>query len=200
MLGTVESPDGRQLVVADVPGLIEGASRGRRARARVPRAPRACAHARSRHRRVASRRRAVAPHRRRARRVRRRPRRAPADRRAEQDRSRAGSGVHVDDPRVIAVLRMSCATGEGHRRASVGVSSPSFPSRLSRSAAGRARGLPGLQARAEGRGRGGCCERTAASACSGRRRRRRSSSARCKAAGARKGATVEIGDEELELA
>ena len=27
-LGTVESPDGRQLVVADVPGLIEGASEG----------------------------------------------------------------------------------------------------------------------------------------------------------------------------
>jgi GTP-binding protein len=28
VLGTVESPDGRQLVVADVPGLIEGASEG----------------------------------------------------------------------------------------------------------------------------------------------------------------------------
>src|SRR5919199_1332408 len=28
VLGTVESPDGRQLTVADVPGLIEGASRG----------------------------------------------------------------------------------------------------------------------------------------------------------------------------
>ena len=28
MLGTVESPDGRQLTVADVPGLIEGASEG----------------------------------------------------------------------------------------------------------------------------------------------------------------------------
>jgi GTP-binding protein len=28
VLGTVESPDGRQLVVADVPGLLEGASRG----------------------------------------------------------------------------------------------------------------------------------------------------------------------------
>ena len=28
MLGTVESPDGRQLVIADVPGLIEGASEG----------------------------------------------------------------------------------------------------------------------------------------------------------------------------
>jgi GTP-binding protein len=28
VLGTVESPDGRQLIVADVPGLIEGASEG----------------------------------------------------------------------------------------------------------------------------------------------------------------------------
>ena len=28
MLGTVESPDGAQLTVADVPGLIEGASEG----------------------------------------------------------------------------------------------------------------------------------------------------------------------------
>src|SRR5206468_12537831 len=28
VLGTVEGPDGRQLVVADVPGLIEGASEG----------------------------------------------------------------------------------------------------------------------------------------------------------------------------
>ncbi len=28
VLGTVEAPDGRQLIVADVPGLIEGASRG----------------------------------------------------------------------------------------------------------------------------------------------------------------------------
>ena len=28
MLGTVEAPDGRQLVIADVPGLIEGASEG----------------------------------------------------------------------------------------------------------------------------------------------------------------------------
>jgi len=27
-VGTVEAPDGRQLVVADVPGLIEGASEG----------------------------------------------------------------------------------------------------------------------------------------------------------------------------
>ena len=41
VLGTVESDDGRQLTVADVPGLLEGASTGRRARPRVPRPPRA---------------------------------------------------------------------------------------------------------------------------------------------------------------
>ena len=49
---TVEAPDGRQLVVADVPGPDRGRERGRRARARVPRPPRAGAHARPRDRRL----------------------------------------------------------------------------------------------------------------------------------------------------
>ena len=40
VLGTIERDD-RQLVLADIPGLIEGASGGRRARPRVPRARRA---------------------------------------------------------------------------------------------------------------------------------------------------------------
>ena len=52
VLGTVESPDGRQLVVADVPGLIEGASEGVGPRTRVPRPPRARADARARDRRL----------------------------------------------------------------------------------------------------------------------------------------------------
>ena len=41
VLGTVDAPDGRQLTVADVPGPDRGREPGRRARPRVPRAPRA---------------------------------------------------------------------------------------------------------------------------------------------------------------
>ena len=51
VLGTVDSPDGRQLTVADVPGPDRGRERGRRARPRVPRPPRAGAAARARDRR-----------------------------------------------------------------------------------------------------------------------------------------------------
>ena len=40
-LGTIEDDEGRQLVLADIPGLIEGAGAGRRPRARVPRPRRA---------------------------------------------------------------------------------------------------------------------------------------------------------------
>ena len=47
VLGTVESPDGRQLTVADVPGPDRGRERGGRARPRVPRPSRARAAARS---------------------------------------------------------------------------------------------------------------------------------------------------------
>ena len=52
-LGTVEADDGSQLTVADVPGLLEGASAGRRPRSRVPRAPRARAGAAAHRRRRA---------------------------------------------------------------------------------------------------------------------------------------------------
>ena len=100
VLGTVESPDGRQLVVADVPGLIEGASEGvglgHEFLAHLERA-RTLVHVidaskpadeQWRH------------DRRRARRVRRGPRRAAADRRAEQDRPRARAGRSaIDDAR-----------------------------------------------------------------------------------------------------
>ena len=94
VLGTVEASDGRQLTVADVPGSDRGRERRRRPRSRVPRAPRACAPAAARHRRVGRRRgRTLAHDRRRARRVRRRPRHASAGRRAEQDRPHAGAAV-----------------------------------------------------------------------------------------------------------
>ena len=55
VLGTLEADD-RQLVLADIPGLIEGASDGRRARPRLPRPRRAHAAARPRARPRAARR------------------------------------------------------------------------------------------------------------------------------------------------
>ena len=57
MLGTVDGRDGRQLTVADVPGADRGRERGHRARARVPRPPRAGAAAAPRDRRLRGRRR-----------------------------------------------------------------------------------------------------------------------------------------------
>ena len=60
VLGTLES-DERQLVIADIPGLIEGASARRRPRSRVPRARRAHAPARARARSRAARRQRSAP-------------------------------------------------------------------------------------------------------------------------------------------
>ena len=60
VLGTIES-DERQLVVADIPGLIEGASAGAGPRPRVPRARRAHAAARARARPPAARRLGPAP-------------------------------------------------------------------------------------------------------------------------------------------
>ena len=90
VLGTVEAPDGRQLVVADVPGLIEGASEGvglgHEFLAHLERA-RLLLHVIDSSR--GRRRRALADDRRGARGVRRRARRAAAGGRAEQDRPAA---------------------------------------------------------------------------------------------------------------
>jgi GTPase len=113
ILGTVESPDGRQLVVADVPGLIEGASEGvglgHEFLAHLERA-RTLVHV------------IDAAH--------------PADqqwRLIDAELGAYGAGLDerpqivvlnkidlvpapeftIDDPRVIAVLRVSCATGAG---------------------------------------------------------------------------------------
>jgi GTP-binding protein len=198
VLGTVEAPDGRQLVVADVPGLIEGASEGvglgheflahlERARTLV-------------HVIDASR---------------------PADeqwRLIDAELGAYGAGLDerpqivvlnkidlvaepeftIDDPRVIAVLRVSCATGAGiddlRKQLFTLVPEPvvearpdeladflvykpepkARPWRLLRTDSGfRVLGTPPSDEELE---------------------------RALKAAGARKGAVVEVGDEELELA
>jgi GTP-binding protein len=198
VLGTVEAPDGRQLVVADVPGLIEGASEGiglgheflahlERARTLV-------------HVIDASK---------------------PADeqwRTIDGELAAHGAGLDarpqivvlnkidlepdpeftIDDPRIVAVFRVSCATGAGiddfTRRLFTLVPEPEVeerggdeladylvyrpepktrPWRLYRTDSGyRVTGAPSAEE----------LERA------------------LKAAGARKGATVEVGGEELELA
>ena len=109
VLGTVESPDGRQLVVADVPGLIEGASEGiglgHEFLAHLERARRLLhvidASKPADEQWLAIDAELVG--------VRRGPRRAAADRRAQQDRSRARSGVRdrrpADRRRVPGLLR-----------------------------------------------------------------------------------------------
>src|SRR5579884_1778260 len=198
VLGTVEAPDGRQLVVADVPGLIEGASEGvglgheflahlERARMLV-------------HVIDASK---------------------PADeqwRTIDAELGAYGAALDerpqivvlnktdiapdpafgVDDPRIVAVFRVSCATGEGveelKRRLFAIVPEPvaeespdeladflvyrpqprARPWRLLRTEGGfRVLGTPPSEEELE---------------------------RALKAAGARKGATVEVGGEELELA
>jgi len=198
VLGTVESPDGRQLVVADVPGLIEGASEGvglgHEFLAHLERA-RTLVHV------------IDASH--------------PTDeqwRLIDTELGAYGAGLDerpqivvlnkidlvpdpeftIDDPRVIAVLRVSCATGAGidelRRALFTLVPEPvveersdeladflvykpepkARPWRLLRTDAGfRVLGTPPSDEELE---------------------------RALKSAGARKGAVVEIGDEELELA
>jgi GTP-binding protein len=198
VLGTVESPDGRQLVVADVPGLIEGASEGiglgHEFLAHLERA-RTLVHV------------IDASH--------------PADeqwRLIDAELGAYGAGLDlrpqivvlnkvdlapdpvftVDDPRVIAVFRLSCATGEGvdefRRRLFALVPEPVVEDRpdeladflvykpepkartwrLLRIEGGyRVQGTPPSEEELE---------------------------RALRAAGARKGAVIEVGDEELELA
>jgi len=198
VLGTVEAPDGRQLVVADVPGLIEGASEGvglgheflahlERARILV-------------HVIDASK---------------------PADeqwRTIDGELGAYGAGLDerpqivvlnkidiapdpqfaLGDPRVLAVFRLSCATGEGidefRRRLFALVPEVAVEEQPRDELADflvyrpQARVRPWRLLRIEGGYR-----------VLGNPPREELERA-LKAAGARKGATVEIGDEELELA
>jgi GTP-binding protein len=198
VLGTVESSDGRQLVVADVPGLIEGASEGvglgHEFLAHLERA-RTLVHV------------IDASH--------------PADeqwRLIDAELVAYGAGLDelpqivvlnkidlvadpeftIDDPRVIAVLRVSCASGEGldefRRRLFTLVPEPVADDRPDELAdflvyKPEPKGRPWRLLRTEGGYR-----------VLGTPPSEQELERALKAAGARKGATVEVGDEELELA
>ena len=198
VLGTVESQDGRQLVVADVPGLIEGASEGvglgHEFLAHLERA-RTLVHV------------IDASH--------------PADeqwRLIDAELSAYGAGLDelpqivvlnkidlvpdpeftIDDPRVIAVLRVSCATGEGidelRRRLFTLVPEPVLEERPDELA-------DFLVYKPEPKGRSWRLLRTDGGfRVLGTPPSNDELERALKAAGARKGAVVEVGDEELELA
>jgi GTP-binding protein len=198
VLGTVESPDGRQLVVADVPGLIEGASEGvglgHEFLAHLERA-RTLIHVIDASHDVAEQWRTIDAE-------------LGAYGAGLDERPQIvvlnkidiapGPSFDVEDDRVVAVFRVSCATGEGiddfRRRLFALVPEPESerregdladflvyrpqpkarPWRLLRTENGfRVLGTPPSDV---------VLERA------------------LKAAGAKKGATVEVGDEEFELA
>ena len=199
VLGTVEAPDGRQLVVADVPGLIEGASEGvglgHEFLAHLERA-RTLVHVIDTSQPPDEQWRAIdgelAAY------------GAGLDRRPQivvlnKIDLAPNPAFTIDDARIIGVFRVSCATGEGldefRRRLFSLVPEPepvergddeladylvyrpqakSRPWRLLRTERGfRVLGTPPPEAELE---------------------------RALRAAGARRGATVEVGDEELELA
>ena len=198
VLGTVESPDGRQLVVADIPGLIEGASEGvglgHEFLAHLERA-RTLVHV------------IDASH--------------PADEQwqlIDAELSAYGAGLDelpqivvlnkidlvpdpeftIDDPRVIAVLRVSCATGDGIDELRRGlftlVPEPVVEERPDELA-------DFLVYKPEPKARSWRLLRTDAGfRVLGTPPSNDELERALKAAGARKGAVVEVGDEELELA
>jgi GTP-binding protein len=198
VLGTVESPDGRQLVIADVPGLIEGASEGvglgHEFLAHLERA-RTLVHV------------IDASH--------------PADeqwRLIDAELGAYGAGLDerpqivvlnkidlapdpeftIDDPRVIAVLRVSCATGEGidelRKQLFTLVPEPVVEERPDELA-------DFLVYKPEPKARSWRLLRTDGGfRVLGTPPSDEELERALKAAGARKGAIVEVGDEELELA
>ena len=181
VLGTVESPDGRQLTVADVPGLIEGASQGvglgheflahlERARLLLHVIDAAAAGPAEQFR----------PDRPRARRVRRRPGRTEPGRRPEQDRPSARAAAvrarRRSDRRRLP--RLGC-DGRRDRGAEAQVVR-ALPARSRRRRAIR-RGLPSSWSTGRNRGprRSGSSAPTVGSAFSAPRRRRTSSRPHC---------------------
>ncbi len=199
VLGTVESPDGRQMVVADVPGLIEGASEGvglgHEFLAHLERA-RTLVHVIDGS--------------------------EPADeqwRTIDNELAAYGAGLDtrpqivvlnkidiepepeftIDDPRVIAVLRLSCATGEGledfRRRLFTLVPEPTPEERAEDELADY------LVYRPEPKVRGWRLLRTEGGfRVLGTPPSDEELERVLRAAGAKQGATVEVGDEEFELA
>jgi GTP-binding protein len=198
VLGTVESPDGRQLVVADVPGLIEGASEG------VGLGHEFLAHLERTRTLVHV---IDASH--------------PADeqwRLIDAELGAYGAGLDerpqivvlnkidlvpdpeftIEDPRVIAVLRVSCATGAGidelRRSLFTLVPEPVVEERPDELA-------DFLVYKPEPKARGWRLLRTDSGfRVVGAPPSEEELERALKAAGARKGAVVEVGDEELELA
>src|SRR4051812_15282967 len=199
VLGTVEAPDGRQLVVADVPGLIEGASEGiglgHEFLAHLERA-RTLVHVIDGSQPVEEQWRTI-----------------------DAELGAYGAGLDerpqivvlnkidiapdpqfdIEDERVIAVSRLSCATGEGvdefRRRLFTLVPEPEVPERSEDDLADylvyrpEAKARPWRLLRTEGGYR-----------VIGTPPSEEELERALKAAGARKGVTVEVGDEEFELA
>jgi GTP-binding protein len=199
VLGTVESPDGRQLVVADVPGLIEGASEGvglgHEFLAHLERA-RTLVHVVDASHDVAEQWRTI-----------------------DAELGAYGAGLDerpqivvlnkidiapsptfdVEDDRVIAVFALSCATGEGvdefRRRLFTLVPEPDADER------GEEELADFLVYRPQPRARPWRLLRTENGfRVLGTPPPEEELERALKAAGAKKGATVEVGDEEFELA
>ena len=201
VLGTVDSPDGRQLTVADVPGLIEGASQGvglgheflahlERARLLVHVIDAAAGGPGG----------AVPSDRPRARRVRRRSRPSSARwscstrsiccrrRRSSASRTSGSSPSSRCPPR-----RGPASTTSGASCSSSARRSPRPRSTPRRSPTSSSTG------RNRARRHSGSCAPTAAFASRGVRRSSEELEAALRAAGARKGSEVEVGDETLVI-
>jgi GTP-binding protein len=199
VLGTVEAPDGRQLVVADVPGLIEGASEGvglgheflahlERARTLVHVID-ASKPADEQWRTIDAELHAYG---------------ADLDRRPQivvlnKVDLEPEPAFGVDDPRIVAVFRVSCATGDGidefRRRLFTLVGEPEAEAPAEDELADY------LVYRPEPKTRAWRLFRTETGfRVVGARPGDEELERALKAAGARKGAEVEVGEETLELA